>query len=198
MPTATPWDGVTMKSSLLLLGLVGCTGELTGGEMPTTDASPTGDGSMTDAPPSGVGTLRIVATSSAGNGQYAPRNVVAIWIEGPGGAFVKTAGRWAAARRQHLVAWTTAAGAADADAVSGATRQNHVTPLDVTWNLQNRQGQVVPDGMYTVRMESTDLNANTAGQNHQGTFTFVKSATAQNQTALSNGGFSTVAITFTP
>jgi hypothetical protein len=184
--------------SFACLAAIGCAGELTG--IPSPDASSTTpDGALpSDAPPGGVGTLQISATSSTGGGQYAPRNVVAIWIEGPGGTFVKTVGRWANVRKQHLVAWTTAAGANDADAVSGATQQNHATPLAVTWDLKNRQGQVVADGTYTVRMESTELNANTAAQNHQGTFTFVKSGTAQTQTALSNGGFSNVSITFTP
>lgn len=188
-----------MKSGLLFL-LVGCTGEITdpGTSMPADASSIDSSTTGTDAPPGGVGSLRIVATSSAGGGQYAPNNVVAIWIEGPGGTFVKTAGRWANVRKQHLVAWTTAAGATDVDAVSGATRQNHATPLDVTWNLQNRQGQVVPDGTYTVRMESTDLNANTAAQNHQGTFTFIKGVAAQMQPNLSNGGFSSVTLTYTP
>jgi hypothetical protein len=188
-----------MKFLLLsCLALLGCVGELTGSGPADASSTPDGTSLPTDAPVGGANTLQITATSSTGAGQYAPRNVVVVWIEGPGGTFVKTIGRWANQRKQHLVAWTAAAGATDADAVSGATRQNHTTPLSVTWNLQNRQGQVVVDGTYTVRMESTELNATTAAQNHQGTFTFVKSAAAQTQTALSNGGFSGVTLTFTP
>lgn len=182
-----------------VLVLQACTGQIDSTNQPQQDAAPSTDGKpATDAPMGGAGTLQVTATSSQGGGQYAPKNVVAIWIEGPGGTFVKTIDRWANARKQHLVAWTTAAGATDADAVSGATRANHATPLNATWDLKNKQGTVIPDGTYTVRMESTDLNASTAGQNHQGTFTFVKGPTAQMQTALSNGGFSNVSITFTP
>lgn len=155
------------------------------------------DGAAGDAP-AGVGQLQISAISSPSNGQYAPRNIVAIWIEGPGGTFVKTVGRWANTRKQHLVAWNLAAGAGDVDAVSGATRPNHTPALTVTYDLRNKQGQVIPDGMYTIRMESTDLNATTAAQNHQGTFTFTKGGTGQTQTNLSNGGFSAVSLTFTP
>jgi hypothetical protein len=191
-----------MKYLAIALVVVGCTGRLDPtGENQQPDASPTtGDGATIDAPGGGggAGQLQITATSSTANGQYAPSNVLAIWIEGPGGTFVKTVGRWANARKQHLVAWTTAAGATDADAVSGATRQNHATAATATWNLLNKQGQVIPDGTYTVRMESTEINATTAGQNNQGTFTFVKSGTAQMQTNLSNGGFSAVSLTFTP
>ena len=55
-----------------------------------------------------------------------------------------------------------------------------------------------PDGTYTIRMEASDTNATTAGQNNQGTFTFVKGAAPQMQTGLSNGGFTNVTINFTP
>ena len=47
-------------------------------------------------------------------------------------------------------------------------------------------------------MEVSDTNATAAGQNNQGTFTFVKGAQPQMQTGLTNGGFSNVSINFTP
>lgn len=189
----------------LSLALVACTGGITDtGSQPPSDgdtSNPTGDGpKWLDAPGGGSnvgGTLQITATSSAGGGAYAPRNVVAIWITGPSGSFVKTIGRWADQRKQHLVAWGTASGG-DADAVSGATRQDHAQPLTATWDMKAKGGQLVGNGTYTVRMESADFNANLASQNHQGTFTFVKGASPQTQTNLSSGGFSNVTITFTP
>lgn len=142
--------------------------------------------------------LQLTVTTTQGTGNYAPRNIVAVWVEDQGGTFVKTIGRWANTRKQHLVAWQAKAGANDADAVSGATRQNHATPLTITWDLKNKANAIVPDGTYTIRMESTDLNANQAAQNHQGTFTFVKGAAAQTQNNLSNGGFTNVTITYDP
>lgn len=182
-----------MRLSLLFL-LGACDVGTFGSESPA-------DGRPVDAPVGGPGTLQISATATPTNGgtggEYAPRNCDAIWIEGPGG-FIKTIGRWAGTRKQHLVAWTAAAGGNDADAVSGATRNDYNPALTATWNLQDRQGQVVPDGMYTVRMESTDLNATNAGQNNQGTFTFMKGTAPQMQTALANGGFTNVSITFMP
>lgn len=188
--------------SLISITLLGCAGELTdGSNTPPSDADP----SSSDGPkwadassgPSVMGTLQITATSSPNGGQYAPQNVVAIWIMGPSGSFVKTAARWSNARTQHLVAWGSAAGP-DVDAVSGATRANHATQLTATWDMKARGGQLVGNGTYTVRMESADSNANMASQNHQGTFTFLKSAAPQTQTNLSSGGFSNVTLTFTP
>lgn len=141
-----------------------------------------------------AGALTSTFTTTPNGGNYAPRHVVSVWVEGPGGTFIKTIGRWSATRTSSLVAWRTAAGAGDADAVSGATIANHTAPLTVTWDLKDKTGNVIPDGTYTLRMELADSNATTAAQNHQGTFTFVKSTTAQMQTALSNGGFTNVSI----
>ncbi|CAN5854792.1 hypothetical protein BH11MYX3_BH11MYX3_10640 [soil metagenome] len=145
-----------------------------------------------------AGSLTTTFTTTPNGGQYAPNNIVAVWVEVPGGTFINTIGRWSAVRTRSLIAWNAKAGAADADAVSGATRGNHVTPLTVTWNLQDRLNAVIPDGTYTLRMELADSNAATAANNHQGTFTFVKGATAQMQTALTNGGFTNVSINFDP
>jgi hypothetical protein len=150
------------------------------------------------APAIEAATLTATFTTTPNNGPYAPNSVVSVWVEGPGGTFVRTIGRWSLARTQHLVAWTLKAGLNDADAVSGATRSDHATPLTVTWNLTDKQGQVVPDGTYTIRMEMADANSTTAAQNRQGTFTFVKSGTAQMQSALANGGFTNVSINFDP
>jgi hypothetical protein len=185
-----------MRTTLgLALVLGACTvGEVGGPGGPTPDAPVTTPGD--DAPPAG-GTLQVTFTSTTQNAQYAPRNCVAVWIEN-NGTFVKTIDRHAQTRKQHLVAWTGAAGAADTDAVSGATRANHQTPITLTWDLEDRTNTVVPDGTYTIRMESTEQNANQAAQNNQGTFTFTKGPQPDMQTGLSNGGFTNVSITFTP
>ena len=43
-------------------------------------------------------TLQLAVTTTPGTGNYAPRNVVAVWVEDNNGAFVKTIGRWANTR----------------------------------------------------------------------------------------------------
>lgn len=135
-------------------------------------------------------------TTTPAGGTYAPKNIVAVWVEDAGGVFQKTIGRWAQTRKQYLLAWNQKAGTNDVDAISGATRANHTAPLTVTWDLKNKGGTVVPDGTYTIRMELADANATTTAQNHEGTFTFVKSSAPQMQSGLSNGGFQAVTIAF--
>ncbi len=144
------------------------------------------------------GTLTVTYTTQSHGGPYAPAHVVAVWIENDAGAFVKTIDRWAGVRRQHLVAWTQKAGAADIDAVSGATRNSHTQPVTATWDLRDRQGQEIPDGTYTIRMELADSNATQALQNAQGTFTFTKAPGGSTQSGLANGGFTSVTITHAP
>jgi hypothetical protein len=142
--------------------------------------------------------LQITATTTAKGGEYQPANVVAVWIESADGTAIKTIQRWSGVRTPHLVAWRQKAGASDADAVSGATRANHTTPLTIKWSLRDRNQQIVPDGTYTIRMELADGNSTAAGDNNQGTFTFVKGMEPQTQTGLANGGFTNVSIEFAP
>jgi len=140
--------------------------------------------------------VAVDVTTTPNGGQFAPRNVVAVWIENGTGGFIKTIGRWSQTRTSHLVSWIAASGM-DSDAVTGATRNDHSQPLHLTWDLKDRGGSVVPDGTYTVRMELADSNSTMPSQNHEGAFTFVKGATGSQQVGLSNGGFVNTSITFT-
>ncbi len=141
--------------------------------------------------------LTVSFTTTPRGGEFAPSNVLAVWIEDAAGTFVKTIGRYAAVRTEHLVAWVLAAGPGDVDALSGATRISHATPLSVTWDFTNKLGQPVANGIYTIRMETADQNSVTAAQNNQGTFTVNKNGTASMQT-VAGGGFENVIIDYAP
>jgi len=143
------------------------------------------------------GVLTVTYTTQPHGGNYAPKNIVAAWVEDAAGNFVITIDRWAATRVNHLVAWRAKAGVDDVDAVSGATRGSHGS-LTATWDLRDRLGNEVPDGTYTIRMELADSNATLPTQNAQGTFTFDKNGAASNQTALSDGGFTNVGLDYAP
>ena len=144
-----------------------------------------------------------VTGDDAAPGYFAPFNLWAVWIEDAAGNFVKTIGRNdSAAYMQHMVTWTAASGgrAVDTDAVSGATRADHGGPLSLTWDMTDRAGQVVPDGVYTIRMELADENtAGTGGlpeHNNQGSFTIDKNGVGSMTGPLSDGGFNDVEITY--
>ena len=165
--------------SFLIVALLACVAPFVG----ATDAS--------------ADSLKVTVTTTPKGARYAPKNVVAIWVESADGKFQKTIQRWGSRRISHLVGWRAKAGTTDADAVSGATRGSHATPLTMTWDLKNKAGTLVPDGMYTIRMELADGDSVTATQNNQGSFTFNKNGTSSMTTGGSNGGFTNVAIAYT-
>ena len=150
--------------------------------------------------------LTVSFRTAAVGGTYTPKNVVAVWIEGPTvglnpGPFVKTIGRWASIERDRLVAWQQKAGIADADAVSGATRLDHQMLLSLEWDLKDKLGALIPDGTYTIRFETADSNNTSSAQNNQGTFTFVKGPAQQVQTNLTGGSvvpYTEVTIDYNP
>jgi len=142
--------------------------------------------------------VTVTFTTTPNGGEFAPKNVVSAWIEHDPGPFVKTIGVYAAERRVNLVAWGLTAGLTDMDAISGATRLDHLTPVTFTWNLRDRDNKLVPDGMYKIRMEMADSNAQTTASNRQGAFLFVVGPTPQMQTGLSSGGFTDGSIDFQP
>jgi uncharacterized protein (TIGR03382 family) len=139
-------------------------------------------------------TVKFMTTPAGG--PYAPRNVVVVWIEDSAGNFVKTIGRWAGQRKNYLVAWVAKAGPNDVDAVTSATRGDHSVAIQAIWNLQDRNGTVVPDGTYTIKLEMADSDAGTQTANHEGTFTFVKSPQPQVQTNQASGGFDNATISY--
>lgn len=116
---------------------------------------------------------------------FAPSNLVATWIEDANGAFVQTINRQNSGYAQYLLGWAAMSGgvAADQDAVTGATRPNHATPISATWEIPAG----LADGIYTIRIETTDGNAVSADQNTQGTFTFEKNGIASSQTPVGVG-----------
>jgi hypothetical protein len=150
---------------------------------------------LSAAPSHAQGVTVKFMTTPAG-GPYAPRNVTVVWIEDSAGNFVKTIGRWAAQRKNYLVAWVAKAGANDADAVTSATRGDHLNMIQAVWNLQDRNGNVVPDGTYTIKMELADSDIGTQAANNEGTFSFVKSPQPQVQTNQANGGFDNATISY--
>src|SRR5688572_12004781 len=150
-------------------------------------------------PAEAKGSVKITFTGTPAPLQgFAPRNVVAVWIQDQGGAFVKTVAKFAVIEEQRLVTWRAASAGNVVDAVTGPTRAVQGQPQTVAWSLRDRQGNVVPDGTYTIRLELAEGNSTTAAQNNQGTFTFIKGPAPQTQTNLTNGGFTNVSIEFDP
>lgn len=128
--------------------------------------------------------------------QFAPNNIVAVWIETPNGTFVRTLAQWAATRKQYLLAWNTSSKGNNVDAVTGATFTAHGTRT-VSWDLRDANKTMVANGNYVVKMELADRNATSTAQNNEAAFTFAVGPTPVNMTT-SAGRFNKVMIVYTP
>jgi len=143
------------------------------------------------------GSLNVSVNTSTAGGNYAPRNVLAIWIEDNSGKFVKTLLAYADKRKTHLNTWeatTTSAGTAfnSVDAITGATVNSHSTRKCV-WDGTDYNKIIVTDGEYRLRMELTDKNAtgNTAA------YSFLKGPNSQNIAPKDVPSFSSVTLNWT-
>jgi len=144
------------------------------------------------------GELTVSTTTSSTGGNYAPRNVVAIWIEDEAGYFVKTLLAYAQARITHLNTWqatTTEAGSPFnvVDAITGATRTSHAT-RNCSWDGTDIDGNLVDDGNYKVWMELTDKNAT----GNFSSFNFAKGTEPESLTPSNVPSFATITIDWVP
>lgn len=110
-----------------------------------------------------TGKLQVTTTTKGTGGNYAPKNIVAIWVENENGQFVKTLAAYANSRKTYLNTWeasTTNAGSVynSVDAITGATRSSHGT-ITCSWNGTDYKGNAVGDGTYNLRFELTDKHA---------------------------------------
>ncbi|MDP4239231.1 MAG: DUF2271 domain-containing protein [Bacteroidota bacterium] len=143
-------------------------------------------------PASTPGLTVSVLTSSAG-GSYAPKHVVAIWIENSAGEFVKTLTVYAQARATYLTNWEQSSAGNKIDAVSGATQNTHGT-ITAHWNGTDSKGITAPDGTYRICMELTDKDS-TGSFSY---FTFTKGSAAEAKTPANVPSFSKITIKWVP
>ncbi len=110
-----------------------------------------------------TGKLDVTVTTSSTGGNYAPRHILAIWIEDDSGNFVKTLLAYADRRITHLNEWEKSTDQKDikynrTDAITGATKSSHDTRT-CSWDGTDYNKVLVTDGKYFVCMELTDKNA---------------------------------------
>ncbi|MDD2797721.1 MAG: DUF2271 domain-containing protein [Bacteroidales bacterium] len=176
---------------LILLGVFSC--QKSDVLTTNTTVNNSKDTTLTSSAPKTAGTLAISTLTSNAGGSYAPRNIVAIWVETGAGTFVKSLMVLAQSRRSHLTNWGSKSGSNTTDAITGATQSNHST-RSCNWDGTNTSRTVVPDGTYRVCMELTDKNG--TGNFH--TFNFTKGIVTSTLTPSSVSSFSSISIKWTP
>lgn len=139
------------------------------------------------------GTLAVSTLTSTAGGKYAPKNIVAIWIESNSGTYVKTLLAYANGYKRYLSNWASSSGYNTTDAITGATVNSHTTRT-CSWNGKDYKGNVVGDGTYKVCMELTDKDG--TGNYHE--FTFSKGTNSLTLSPSNVSSFSNISIKWTP
>jgi len=138
------------------------------------------------------GEVSFTVKTVTDNGNYAPRHVLAIWVEFDG-EFVKTRKAMANQRKQYLYTWKAASNYNVVDAITGSTLTSHQTHT-VTWDCTDLDGNVVPDGQYVMYIEFTEEHA-------QGPLTsieFTKGTEALTINPPNEPNFINMELTYTP
>jgi hypothetical protein len=141
--------------------------------------------------------VTFTTTSPGGDPHFEPRHVHAVWVENALGGLVKTIGRWGVVEQKNLTQWTAADGT-NIDGWTGATPQVY-QQYTVTWNMTDRSGVEVPNGVYYLKFELTNHNA-AMNQFRRTTVAFVKDGVPKSQFLGSQGGYLNITLdyTFTP
>lgn len=138
------------------------------------------------------GELTFTVRTVTQNGTYAPKNVFVIWIEDADG-FVKTRKAMANQRKQYLYTWKDASNYNVVDAITGSTLTSHQTHT-VTWDCTDLDGNIVPDGDYTVWVEFTEKHA----QGPLYSLSFTKGPDAQSISPADETYFKDIQLDFVP
>lgn len=146
-----------------------------------------------DASKKTAGTLSVSTLTSSNGGPYAPRNVVAIWVENSSGQFVKTLLAYGGERRYHLTNWTSNSSNNVTDAITGATQSSHATRT-CTWNGKDASGNLTANGNYKLCMELADSNGSSVFK----TFAFAKDTVATTQSPSNVPSFANISIKWKP
>lgn len=137
-------------------------------------------------------------TSDTGNNE----NILAVYIRTAAGAYVDTIGVYGSKNKYigELGAWRIHSGITSysqvpADALMGATRSSYYIPSPIvwTWDLKDHNGNLVPDGNYTIYMCSAHK-----GKDSDYNFSFVKDGNAGTRTVANGENFTDISIVYDP
>lgn len=139
-----------------------------------------------------AGEVTFSVKTVTANGNFAPKHVLAIWVEDMQG-FVKTKLLRANQRKQYLYTWRSVSNDNVIDATTGATLTSHQTHT-VIWDCTDVDGNIVPDGDYTIRVEFTEKHA----QGPLTAVTFTKGTEEQHLTPSDEDNFINMTLDYIP
>lgn len=138
------------------------------------------------------GEMTFSVRTVTADGNFSPRHVLAIWVEDQAG-FVLTRKLRGDDRKEYLYTWNSNSGGNVVDATTGATLTSHQTH-SVTWDCRNLNGELVPDGEYTVIVEFTEEHA----QGPLRMVTFAKGSEMISMAPADDANFKDIELLFEP
>lgn len=177
---------ITFKSQLFILSLVfifiGCNSS-------NTEPDPIINNTIKT-----IGKLDANLLTSTYKGKYAPKHVLAIWVESSSGTFVKSLVLNASTRKKYLTNWLDATSSGNTtDAVVGATLKNHAE-TSCTWDGTDINGKLVGDGSYNLKVEFTEENS----KGKIASFPFAKGTSTDSQTQNTVSNITVNSLSWTP
>lgn len=116
--------------------------------------------------------LTFAYTTRTQDGEYAPDNVGAVWVEDASGKWIHTLEYWGnVPNGSHLSRYSRAGGPdygaffgirsvkPPPDTITSATLHMHKSHTGLSWDLKDKSGADVPDGMYKLVIELTEEEA---------------------------------------
>jgi hypothetical protein len=102
--------------------------------------------------------MSVQFTTVTTGANFAPRHVLAVWIENSDGQFVRSLKVMADRRKQYLYTWQNKSSGNIVDAITGATLNSHGSE-SIVWNGKDFNQIIVVDGGYKVKIEFTEEHA---------------------------------------
>lgn len=138
------------------------------------------------------GKMTFTVKTVTANGDFSPKHVLAIWVEDETG-FVLTQKLAGDKRKEYLYTWKGVSGENVVDAITGETLESHGRHT-VYWNCTDVNGDIVPDGTYTVIVEFTEAHK----QGPSTKVSFSKGADSVSLTLADETNFVDIALSFEP
>ncbi len=139
------------------------------------------------------GTLTFSCSTTAPNGTWGTKHVLAVWLENTANpsVFIKTKAKYGN-EDDHLTSWVAKSGKNLVDATTGSTLATYNT-ITVSWNGTNTSNTVVPDGTYNIYIEMGWGSNKTTDHSVQ-SFSFVKGPNSQHLAPSATTNYSNVVI----
>lgn len=139
-----------------------------------------------------AGEVSLTFRTVTANGNYAPKHVLAVWVEDDNG-FIKSRLVRANNRKQYLYTWIAASNYNETDAVTGATISSHQTHT-IIWDCTDLEGMEVADGNYNIHVEFTERHA----QGPLYSIEFIKGSEEQHLTPFDQINYKDIQLDFYP